>query len=73
MQYRADNAEHGSTSLGVLSNPIIEQMANTTHYEVTISINPDGSFHYKEDTYLQFKGTGRVFHHTDENTLKRVE
>ena len=65
-------ADHGSTSLGVLSNPIIEQMANTVHYEVTITVNPDGSFHYAEDTQLEFKGSGRLFHHTDENTLTRV-
>jgi hypothetical protein len=66
------HADHGSTSFGVLSNPVIEDMANTVHYEVTITVNADGSFHYKENTQLQFRGTGAVFDHTDENTLVRV-
>jgi len=67
------SADHGSTSLGVLSNPVIEELANTVRYEVAITVNLDGSFHYKEDTQLQFKATGELFHHTDENTLTRVD
>ncbi len=64
-------AEPGSTTFGILSNPVIAKKADTVRYELNVTMNPDGSFSYKEDTQLQFVGGGPVFHHTDENTLTR--
>ncbi len=65
-------AEAGSTSFGILSNPVIEKMARTERYVLKVTVQPDGRFHYWEDTQLKFQHTGEIFHHTDENTLGRV-
>ena len=35
---------------------------------------PDArTIYYREDTVLEIRGLDELFHHTDENTLKRVE
>jgi len=65
-------AEVGSETYGALSNPYLHKTANTDSYEVTITINDDGSFTYEEDTVLNFTPLGEIFHHTDCNTLRRV-
>lgn len=65
-------AEAGSVTYGALSNPFLKKSANTDAYEVTITINDDGSFSYAEDTILNFEPLGEIFHHTDGNTLRRV-
>jgi len=65
-------ADAGSETYGALSNPFLHRTANTDHYEVTITIHDDGSFSYHEDTVLNFTPLGEEFHHTDQNTLKRV-
>lgn len=66
------SADVGSDTYGVLSNPYLQRTANTDHYEVTITINGDGSFTYREDTVLNFTPLGEEFHHTDQNTLRKV-
>ncbi len=66
-------AREGATDLGVLSNPVIAKNATTELYEVTVTIHPDGRFHYHENTQLRFKGADSLFQHTDENTLSRVD
>jgi hypothetical protein len=65
-------AEVGSETYGALSNPFLHRTANTDAYEVTITINDDGSFSYEEDTVLNFTPLGEIFHHTDRNTLNKV-
>ena len=65
-------AEHGSATFGVLSNPVIERMAQTVRYILNVQVMDDGRFRYKEDTQLKFQHTGDVFHHTDENTLTKI-
>lgn len=62
----------GSDVYGTLSNPFLHQSANTDRYEVTITINDDGSFSYEEDTILNYEPLGRIFHHKDSNTLRKV-
>ena len=62
----------GPVTYGALSNPFLKKSANTDAYEVTITINDDGSFSYAEDTILNFEPLGEIFHHTDGNTLRRV-
>ena len=66
-------AEAGSSTYGALSNPFLHRTANTDAYTVTITINDDGSFSYEEDTILNFEPLGEIFHHTDGNTLRRVD
>jgi hypothetical protein len=65
-------AEAGSEVYGALSNPFLYRSANTDHYEVTVTLNDDGTFSYEEDTVLNFAPLDKIFHHTDGNTLSRV-
>ncbi|MCK9896993.1 heme-binding beta-barrel domain-containing protein [Frankia sp. AgB32] len=66
-------AELGSTTYGILSNPYLAKAANTTLYEVAITVYPDGSWGYDEKTVITH---GRVpaepVIHTDRNILRRV-
>jgi len=64
-------AEAGSGVYGILSNPFLEEAMKTLRYELTVTIHEPWKFGYKEDTQLQIAGHPDVFHHTDENILKR--
>jgi hypothetical protein len=64
-------ADAGSEVYGILSNPFLEEKAKTVRYELTVTIHEPWKFSYKEDTQLQISGRPDVFHHTDQNTLKR--
>lgn len=64
-------AEAGSGVYGILSNPFLEEAMKIVRYELTVTIHEPSKFSYKEDTQLQISGRPDVFHHTDENILKR--
>jgi hypothetical protein len=64
-------AAAGEAVYGILSNPYLDQNAKTVRYELTVTIHEPWKFSYKEDTQLQISGRPEVFHHTDQNTLKR--
>lgn len=64
-------AEAGSAVFGICSQPFLTGAFCTVSYALEMDVG-DGSFSYKEDTVLQIKGLSDLFHHTDENTLKRV-
>ena len=64
-------AEAGSEVYGILSNPFLEEKMKTIKYELTVTIQEPWKFSYKEDTQLQIAGRPDLFHHTDQNTLKR--
>jgi hypothetical protein len=64
-------AEAGSSVYGILSNPFLEEAMKTVRYELTVTIHEPWKFSYKEDTQLQIAGIPDLFHHTDQNTLKR--
>ncbi|MEY2471157.1 MAG: hypothetical protein QOK28_486 [Actinomycetota bacterium] len=64
------NATNGY-SIG--ENIYLGQKASTKSYEVTVSINDDGSWSYQESTILEMAAMDNTeFAHTDTNTLKRV-
>ncbi len=65
-------AELGSQVFGVLSNPFLDRAFKTVSYELKVTLHEDGSFSYWEDTVLEIPGRDALFHHTDENTLRRV-
>jgi len=65
-------AEAGSDVYGILSNPFLEEAMKTVRYELTVTIHEPWKFSYREDTQLQIAGLPDVFHHTDQNTLKRA-
>jgi len=67
------SAACGSETFGILSNPFLDEAFKTVRYDLTVRIMPDDSFSYEEDTQLRLPGQETLFHHTDANTLKRVD
>lgn len=65
-------AETGSCTFGICTNPFLDREFKIISYEVTITIHDKNSFSYEQDTVLQLPGRKDVFHHRDQNTLKRV-
>jgi len=66
------SATSGQEVYGVLSNPYLDREVKTVKYELEVTIQDDGTMSYHEDTQLQIKALGSIFHHTDKNTLKKV-
>jgi len=65
------SAVRGSTVNGICSTPFLEEAFRTESFRIEVTINPDDTWSYFEDTVLVVKGQGE-FHHTDRNTLTRV-
>ncbi len=65
-------ADVGSSVYGILSNPFLDEAMKTVRYELSVTIHESWKFSYKEDTQIQISGRSDVFHHTDQNTLKRA-
>jgi len=66
-------AEVGSETYGILSNRFLDASHKTIRYELDVTIDADGRFSYREDTQLRIPAHGGIFHHTDQNSLIRVE
>lgn len=62
----------GSTTFGICSSPFLDREFQTVRYELTVTLNEDGSFSYEEDTQLKMPGRSELFHHRDRNRLTRV-
>lgn len=65
-------ARRGDESYGICSNPFLEYAFKTVEYRIKVSINPDGTWSYDEDTVMMIKGQEEPFHHMDRNTLVKV-
>ena len=65
-------ADAGSEVYGILSNPFLDEAMKTVRYELSVTVHEPWKFSYKEDTQLQISGRADVFHHTDQNILKRA-
>ena len=59
-------------SYGIRSNPFLEYAFNTVEYRIKVSIHPDGSWSYEEDTVMLIRGQDEPFHHLDRNTLSKI-
>jgi hypothetical protein len=66
------SAHRGSTENGICSTPFLEKAFRTDSFRMEVTINPDGTWSYFEDTVLMVRGRSEPFHHTDRNTLVRV-
>jgi hypothetical protein len=66
-------AERGSTVNGICSGPFLNENFRTDSFMIKVTVNDDGSWSYFEDTVMTVKGRAEPFHHTDRNTLRRVE
>lgn len=65
-------ATHEDANFGIRSSPFLDHAFKTTEFRVKVTINPDGTWTYDEDTVLAIKGKTELFHHTDRNTLTRI-
>jgi hypothetical protein len=65
-------AQRDSTVNGICSNPFLEDAFRTTEYRIRVTIHPDGTWSYEQDTILLVRGRPEPFHHTDRNTLHKI-
>ncbi len=65
-------ARRDAESFGIRSAPFLEYAFRTVEFRIKVSINPDGTWSYDEDTVLMIRGRPEPFHHTDRNTLTRI-
>jgi hypothetical protein len=66
------SAKRGEVTFGICSSPFLEHAFRTESYRIEVTVNPDGSWSYFEDTVLIVRGQEAPFHHTDRNTLRRI-
>jgi len=66
-------ARRGSDTNGIVTNPFLEHAFQTTDFEMTVTVDDDGTWSYDQTTTLHVRGESRPFLHTDRNTLKRVD
>jgi hypothetical protein len=64
-------AERGRTDYGICSTTFLERNFRTESFRMKVTVNPDGTWSYFEDTLLMLRGV-EPFHHTDENTLHKI-
>ena len=64
-------AVRGSVTNGILSNPFLEHAFKTERYAVTVTVHPDGTWSYEQETTLVIPGQAAPFAHTDRNTLRK--
>jgi hypothetical protein len=65
-------ATRGAPSYGICSTPFLEYGFRTESYRIAVTLNPDGTWSYEEDTVLIVRGRPEPFHHTDSNTLTKI-
>lgn len=65
-------ARQGLDTFGICSAPFLDHAFKTVEFRIKVTVNPDGTWRYEEDTVLQIRGQAEPFHHTDHNTLHKV-
>src|SRR5262245_46024314 len=65
-------ATRGADTNGICSNPFLERAFKTVEYRIRVTINPDDTWAYEENTTLMVEGQSEPFHHTDRNVLARI-
>jgi hypothetical protein len=66
-------ARRGETTNGICSNPFLEEAFQTIEYRIRVTLLADGTWSYDEDTVMLVKGLKEPFHHTDRNTLTKID
>jgi hypothetical protein len=66
------HAARGETAFGICSGPFLEEAFTTVEYSNTVTVNPDGTWSYEQNTVLRVLGRAEPFHHLDRCTLRRV-
>jgi len=65
-------ATHDSENFGIRSSPFLDHAFRTVEFRIKVSIHPDGTWSYDEDTVLLIRGNPEPFHHRDRNTLSKI-
>ncbi len=65
-------AVRGSETNGIVSNPFLDHAFKTVRFTIDVTIHPDGTWSYEQDTVMMVAGAADPFHHTDRNTLTKV-
>ncbi len=65
-------ATRDSEHFGICSTPFLDYAFKTVEFRIKVTINPDGTWSYDEDTVLMIRGQTEPFHHRDRNTLTRI-
>jgi hypothetical protein len=65
-------AVRGSETNGILSNPFLEHAFKTMRFTMDVTIHPDGTWSYEQDTVMMLPGATAPFHHTDRNRLTKI-
>ncbi len=71
-EFRLD-AVNGSCTFGVCVNPFLDREFKIVSFTMNVELQGKDQFSYDQDTVLKLPGKPEVFHHTDRNTLKRVQ
>jgi hypothetical protein len=66
-------ATHDSGNFGIRSTPFLDYAFKTTEFRIKVTIHPDGTWSYDEDTVLLIRGNPEPFQHRDRNTLLKLE
>ncbi len=66
------SAVRGNVTNGILSGPFLEHAFKTVSYDITVTINDDGTWQYEQDTVLVIPGLAEPFHHTDRAVLTKI-
>jgi hypothetical protein len=66
-------AEVGSETYGVLSNPYLARVARCTLYQCVVDLSVDATFAYRQTTTIEHARLDEPLLHTDTNTLYRVD
>lgn len=66
-------ATEGHQNFGICSVPFLEHAFRTIEFRIDVSIHPDGSWSYEEDTVMMIRGQAEPFHHIDRNDLVKIE
>jgi len=65
-------ATHDSENFGIRSAPFLDYAFKTVEFRIKVSIHPDGTWSYDEDTVLMIRDNPEPFHHRDRNTLSKI-
>ncbi len=68
----AMRADLGGAQYSISENQYLTKHASSVSYEVTITINDDGSWSYAESTMLKMTEFPDLLDHSDHNTMHRV-
>ncbi|MCL4448438.1 MAG: heme-binding beta-barrel domain-containing protein [Actinobacteria bacterium] len=65
-------AIQGAETYGICSNRFLQDVFRTVEFHITVTINPNGTWSYEEDTVIKVRGRNEPVHHTDRNTLTKI-